>query len=179
MQIATARLDLVATTLELISSEIESSAKLAAMLNTQVGDDWPPGEYDRAAQEMFRDWLASGGQAVVGWYGWYAVRRAANDLPAVLIGAGGFMGLPNEHGSIETGFSILPAWRNQGFATELVQALTDWAFNDPRVQTIIAHTTDKNTPSQNVLKRVGFRCVGPGDEPDFLRFELPRKAAND
>ena len=49
----TERLLLVASTLDHLRAELASPAKLASLLNVEVPSDWPPGEYDRSAQEFF------------------------------------------------------------------------------------------------------------------------------
>lgn len=175
LQLATACLDLIAATLEHVCAELEAPERLAAMLSATVEPGWPPGEYDRGAQEFFRERLQAGGDDVVGWYGWYAVRRATSDLAPVLVGAGGFLGPPNERGEVEIGFSIVPNWYGQGLATELVCALVGRALADSGVQKIIAHTTEQNQASCKVLKKSGFRLIGNGMLPGSIRFELERE----
>ena len=173
-KLSTDRLELVAATLEHASAELESPELLGSMLVAQVGSGWPPGEYDRQAQEYFRDKLREGGPAVVGWYAWYVVLR--NDcLPeSVLVGAAGFCGPPNDGGEVEIGFSILSAWEGRGYATEAVKALVPHAFTESRVRRVIAHTTLQNLASQRVLEKSGFKRASQGVEPGSLRFEASR-----
>ena len=109
-KIFTNRLELVAANLDHVCAELEAPELLAALLNAQVEPGWPPGEYDRDAQMYFRDRLGENGSSVVGWYGWYAVRREKSDQPSVLIGAGGFIGPPDEEGEVEIGFSMYRFW---------------------------------------------------------------------
>ena len=52
-----------AATLDHLCAEIEAPAKLASMLGIDVPAGWPPGEYDRAAQEFFRDRMEELGPA--------------------------------------------------------------------------------------------------------------------
>lgn len=164
----------MAATLDHVSAELESTELLASMLDAKVEPDWPPGEYDRQAQEFFRDRLQECGEAVVGWYGWYAILRDGPEQNLVLVGAGGFFGPPDDNGDVEIGFSILPACEGHGYATELVLALVVHAFTDPRVRRVIAHTTARNLASQKVLQKSGFRHVGNGEEPGSIRFEVLR-----
>ncbi len=51
----TGRLLLVAATPDHLRTELDSPSKLGFMLNADVPADWPPGEYDRKAQEFFLD----------------------------------------------------------------------------------------------------------------------------
>jgi len=104
-------LRLIACTLPMAEAELSEPAALAALLDTAIPRDWPPGEYDRDALLFFRDRLREGGEAVVGWYSWYALRKAP---PHTLIGACGYFGPPvfcGGLGAVEIGFSVLPGFR--------------------------------------------------------------------
>jgi RimJ/RimL family protein N-acetyltransferase len=136
-----------------------------------VSREWPSGEYDRDAMEFFRARLEEGGDAAVGWYGWYAVRNEDADGPRALVGAGGYFGPPDEEGRVEIGYSVLPAWQRRGYAGEIVDALRARAFGVPGVTLVVAHTTKENAGSVAVLARCGFAHAGPGAEPGTLRFE--------
>jgi [ribosomal protein S5]-alanine N-acetyltransferase len=172
----TDRLDLVAWTLEHLLAELESPDRLAAMLGAQIGPDWPPGEYDRGAQEFFRDRLIEGGEQAAGWYGWYAILRAAGDHPAVVVAAGGYFGPPTETGDVEIGFSVVRSFRRQGYAGEIVHALVSMALADPRVRRVVARTTPLNHASVATLMREGFLQAGSADNEGNIRFEKARPA---
>jgi [ribosomal protein S5]-alanine N-acetyltransferase len=174
--IRTARLELVAATLEHVRTEIETPEHLSALLGAAVSPDWPPGEYDADAMGFFRERLEQGGPAVVGWYGWYAIQRADGGLPDALVGAAGYLGPPDEQGRVEIGYSILPAWQAQGYATEITHALVDRALADTAVRLVLAHTQADNHGSIKVLERCGFTRTGEGSEPGSLRFELASRA---
>lgn len=158
-RLRTNRLELTAATLDHISAEMESSEHLVRLLGTQVEPGWPPGEYDRDAQEFFCCRLKEGGMSVVGWYVWYAVRREEENQPSILVGVGGYFGPPDEGGEVEIGFSIMPSTREHGYATEMTKALVSNAFSDLRVQKVVARTTSDNMASVKVLVKSGFRYV--------------------
>jgi ribosomal-protein-alanine N-acetyltransferase len=166
---------LLAATLEHVRTEIEAPERLSALLGAAVSPDWPSGEYDADAMEFFRERLEEGGPAVVGWYGWYAIRKADGDVPATLVGSGGYLGPPDEQGRVEVGYSILPAWQAQGYATEITKALVDRALSDSDVRLVLAHTRADNLGSIRVLERCGFAMTGEGSEAGSLRFELAAK----
>ncbi|MBN2092458.1 GNAT family N-acetyltransferase [candidate division KSB1 bacterium] len=172
---ATHRLDLIAATPEHVLAELESPAALGNLLHADVSADWPPGEYDRGAQEFFRDRLQEGGEEVIGWYGWYAIRRTTIEEPAVVVAAGGYFGPPDENGDVEIGYSVVPSFRKQGYATEIVAALVHIAFADLRVHCVIARTGVQNQASIKVLQNAGFRQSGSPDDEGNIRFELLRK----
>lgn len=64
---------------------------------------------------------------------------------ATLIGDLGFGGKPDEQGTVELGYELLSAYRNQGYAFEAVQALVNFAFIQPELKKIIAHSPDRHT----------------------------------
>jgi RimJ/RimL family protein N-acetyltransferase len=170
----TARLDLVAATVEHLSAELESPQRLAAVLGADVPASWPPGEYNRHSASFFRARLGEGGIAVAGWYSWYAIRRATASEPALLVASGGYCGPPSSDGTVDIGYSVVPECRGRGFAMELVQALVTRAFEAQLVNRVLTETHVDNIASTAVLKRCGFRHVAAGLEPGYLRFQRDR-----
>jgi [ribosomal protein S5]-alanine N-acetyltransferase len=166
----TARLELLAATLDLIAAELAGPEALGALLGVPVPASWPPGEYDRDALEFFTARLVVGGPAALGWYNWYALSIGADGRRESLVAGAGYMGPPAD-GAVEIGYAVVPEARGRGFATEIVQALAERALSLEGVRRVIAHTLASNATSQGVLKRCGFRPAGPGTEPGLLRFE--------
>lgn len=171
MKISTDRLDLVAATFAHVQAELDCTDRLAQMLGSALGPEWPPGEHDRDAQEYFLDCLQKGGPAATGWHGWYVIIR---DPQAVVIGTGGYHGLPRDNGDVEIGFSIMTGWQKRGYATELVRALVARAFSHNRVSRVIAQTTAGNSASCKVLEKAGFQLVVLDQPQETLCFELHR-----
>jgi len=124
--------------------------------------------------QFFRDRLEEGGEAVIGWYGWYAIRAADAEGPRALVGSGGYFGPPDTTGTAEIGYSVLPEWQRRGYATEIVRALVRRAFTYPYIQRVIAHTLKTNQKSISVLLRAGFQPAGKGEEPESLCFVFQR-----
>ena len=170
-RIHTPRLDLVAMTLEHLRAELEAPGQLGEMLSAAVPASWPPGLWDRDAMRFFHARMTERGPAVVGWYGWYAVLRAAEGRPATLVATGGYFGPPSDDGTVEIGYSSTVEWRGQGFATELVQALTARALASPSVQRVVAEVHEDNAASLTVMARNGFHRVGPGRDPGHHRYQ--------
>ncbi len=169
----TRRLDLIAATLDLVDAELKSHAALQDLLGADVPEDWPPGEYDRNAQEFLRTQLASGGPSRVGWLGWYAVTRDSDGRRDALVAGAGFLGPPAE-GRVEIGYSVVPAARGRGYATEIVRALVAFAFGHPGVDEVVAHTSDENVASTHILLRCGFSRVGPGAASGSVKYRARR-----
>ncbi len=170
--VRTPRLDLVAATLEHVQAELQSHAALAQILGAEVPQGWPPGEYDRDAQEFFRAQLSSN-PSLVGWLTWYAIARNAAGVRESLVAGAGFLGPPAD-GVVEIGYSVVPRVRGRGYAGEIVGALVAHAFEEPAVDEVIAHTSDENVASTRVLLRCGFRRAGPGPEPGSVEYRTGR-----
>lgn len=167
--IDSARLSLVAATLRHAEAELEGPRSLAALLGVEVPASWPPGEYDRNAQEYFRGRLAAASPDDAGWFGWYAITAHEPFTSPTLVAAAGFLGPPDVGGTAEIGYSVIPEATGLGFATEAVRALLRWAKGNGATR-IIAHTTQANEASVAVLRHCGFVEDGPGTEPGTIRF---------
>lgn len=57
----------------------------------------------------------------------------------------------------EIGWILLPTYRRQGYVTEMARRLTRYAFEEWGVEKVIARCDARNTPSQNVMTRLGMR----------------------
>jgi [ribosomal protein S5]-alanine N-acetyltransferase len=155
LTIQTERLQLLAASLACLEAELYANEKLGECLRAHVPQDWPPGEYDHSAIEYFMNCLSANPDNL-GWYSWYAVAKPTDGHEATVIGAGGYMGPPDQNGQIEIGYSIVTDFQGKGYATELVRALVEHAGSQPTVRRIVAHTAADNIASQNVLQKCGF-----------------------
>jgi RimJ/RimL family protein N-acetyltransferase len=166
--IVTERLTLVPGTLALIRAEIGDREAFARLLGALVPATWPP-ETTVDALPLFLAWLEAAPDRV-GWFGWYALARMGETAAPTLIGGGGFLG-PPEQGAVQIGYSVLPEYQRQGYATEIVRALVRWALTQPGVACVNAETEWANPESAKVLAKTGFEIVGPGSAPGGTRFE--------
>jgi len=175
--ILTARMRLEAATVGMARAELTDRGEFSRLLSAVVPEEWPP-ENLADALPTFLEWIEAAPDRV-GWYVWYAMMRASREALELLAGGaddifiagGGFKG-PPEDGTVEIGYSVLPRFQGQGYGTELVRALIDWAFSQPGVRQIAAETTEENVASVRLLERIGFRRIGPGVEAGHVRFEL-------
>jgi ribosomal-protein-alanine N-acetyltransferase len=174
--IDTPRLILVAATSDALEAELVSRAALAAVLGVEVPDSWPPEQYDADAVRWLLAALADG-RAANGWGFYYVVERPAPGARPRLCGGGGFVGAPDEAGTVEIGYAIVPERQRRGFARETVDAWIAWAFSHPDVTRVIAHTLPGLVPSIGLLEAAGFSYVGPhaaAGEADAIQYELRR-----
>jgi len=158
---------LVVATVEI--ARANDRARLSELLNADVPEEWPPPLNDDASAKFFADYLAANPGAV-GWALWYLVLEAPR---RVVIGNAGFKGKPFD-GTVEIGYSIVPEFQRQGYASEAVEALIAWAFGNPGVKRVIAETLPDLHASQSLLRKLGFARIPGAGEPGALRFEKSR-----
>lgn len=73
----------------------------------------------------------------------------------LVIGEIGFFA-PPKRGAVTIGYAVVPNARRQGYATEAIRALADWALAQPEVEQVRAMVERQNKPSERALLRVGF-----------------------
>ena len=89
-----------------------------------------------------------------------------------VVGDIGFLGPPDESGSVEIGYCVIPDRRRRGYASEAARALVDWALDQPGVEVVVASPESGNLASVRTLERVGFhrasqvgwRYAGPNED---------------
>ncbi|MEI8057772.1 MAG: GNAT family N-acetyltransferase [Actinomycetes bacterium] len=94
--------------------------------------------------------------------------------PALVIGGIGFINPPDADGFAEVGYGIAESYQGQGFATEALLVVIDYARTQGALG-VIAVTEIDNLPSQRLAQRCGLVFVGrfdSGDDRDLQRWEL-------
>lgn len=93
-----------------------------------------------------------------------------------VIGEAGILSLERSAGEyLEIGFMLDKAWRGQGLATEVVQALLSHAFEEMNLSSLRASALEENQPSLRLLEKSGFRPVGKvqnGGGKTLLHYEI-------
>jgi RimJ/RimL family protein N-acetyltransferase len=150
----TARLDLVLL-------EPEAARGLAAGRNDE-GEPWAAG-YPLGSSLLGAELtLAAAAQKrPLGAFGSYQVIRRADGH---VIGDVGFLGPPDATGAVSVGCAIAEDARGQGYATEALAALLEWARGQTGLTCVLADTTRSNLASQRLLERVGMHRVGEDGE---------------
>jgi RimJ/RimL family protein N-acetyltransferase len=80
--------------------------------------------------------------------------------------------LSNAPHDAEIGFTLAPAFQGHGYATEAVGCLLDYLFNSRGKRRVLAITDVRNTPSIDVLGRLGFLLDPVRREPIWYKDEL-------
>ena len=112
----------------------------------------------------------------------WLVRALVRRRDATMIGHAGFHGPPGSNGlaadKVELGYTVFPAFRGRGYATEAAVALMEWAAREG-ARRFVASVGPGNEPSLAVVRKLGFVQTGEQwDEENGLElvFELDRSA---
>lgn len=163
--IYTERLILIPFTAEILDSIENEGGALLKANKLIYGNGWP----DDDALETFPKIKKN--LALVtrptGFESWLIVKKDG----FVIIGDAGFKGQPSAAGTIDIGYAIIAIERMQGFAAETVQALIQWAFNQPNVNSIKASCLISNSGSQKILQKFEFSELNRNEEMIFWERE--------
>ena len=89
--------------------------------------------------------------------------------PSVVVGDFGFKGISSD-GMVEIGYGLREGFCGNGYMTEAVKVVSQWALNQPNVSRVEAETDPDNAASQKILAACGFVPTGAvGEEgPRFV-----------
>jgi [ribosomal protein S5]-alanine N-acetyltransferase len=87
---------------------------------------------------------------------WTVILKEQNKMVGDLC----FMGEPNIEGEIEIGYGTYPSFRKNGYMTEAVGGMLEWAKNEPNVLKVLASTEQINTNSHGILRKNNFTQIG-------------------
>lgn len=149
----TERLTLVAFTHDLMLATLRSPHELAQKLQVVVPEGWPEPDFAEILP-----WLADQVGENPALEEWSRVIVHTTDHKVV--GDIGFKGQPDENGVVEMGYSVLPAYRRQGYASEAGRAMLEWALQQPGVKRVTAQCFEDNLGSIGVLQKMGLHQVG-------------------
>ena len=175
LKLHTSRLELLAGSAEIGRAEIEDRQLFSKLLEAQVPDTWPPPLNDIGSMTWFTEYLQKHPHAV-GWAAWYFLLKEQTGKYLIVIGNGGFKGLPDKNGVVEIGYSILEKYQGIGLASEGVARLIEWAFSHHQVTKVIAKTMPDSFASIGVLKKNNFVYCGSGYEEGAILYELDKQS---
>jgi RimJ/RimL family protein N-acetyltransferase len=164
--IQTERLDLLPMSAQFLEACLNHDrAGAASLLGYPLADEWQPEVWvGRRLAQLRAD------PALEPWVLRAAILRATGRM----IGHAGFHTAPGPDylepvapGGVELGYTIYPAYRQQGYATEMVAALFAWAEREHGVRRFVLSISPENVPSLRIAHHFGFRKVGAHiDEED-------------
>ena len=93
----------------------------------------------------------------------------ANEEP---VGTVGLNDLNETWGRAEVGYWVTPDTWGEGYATEATKLLCGYAFNQLRLNKVVAHAYDFNAGSRRVLEKVGFTEEGVHRKEAFVDGEF-------
>jgi [ribosomal protein S5]-alanine N-acetyltransferase len=150
--IETKRLMIIPFTHTLAKAATEGSEALDAVLPYKVAQEWPNNDYAEIipfiAERLAED------QSESKW-----CRLIIHKADHMLIGDMGCKGGPDENGIVEIGYGIVPEYRSNGYATEMVQGFVQWLIELPEVKKITAECLVENPASSRVLEKSGFKQI--------------------
>ena len=113
---------------------------------------WDPEDED--ARELFLLRLRADPEAR-GFWVWTAT------LPdGTAVGNGGFGGRPTENRRLTVGYAVHEELRGRGYATELLELLTEWGLALAEIDVVRATIRPDNAPSLRVAEKAGFTRTG-------------------
>ena len=152
MKINTERLELVALDARQMSLWLGDLIQLEKELNCTYKAEVLEGDFLRIVEGQAK--LTEENAAEYYWHSfWFMIRKGDRTV----VGSADFKKGPNEKGEVEIGYGLGKEFEHNGYMTEAVKAMCDWAKHQPKVNSVIAETLLDNQPSQNVLTRCGFK----------------------
>ena len=122
-------------------------------------------EMKKAYSEMLQGSMDNPGERA-----WYAVwNMELKNMPHTIVGDLCFKGITDD-GMVEIGYGLKEGYCGNGYMTEAVRAITEWALSQSKVSRVEAETDPDNQRSKNVLAKAGFIPTGEvGEEgPRFV-----------
>ncbi|QDP40062.1 GNAT family N-acetyltransferase [Radiobacillus deserti] len=168
MEIVSARLTLVALTLD--SVKLLMTNRMAYFLKYHIPFeiDWPSDGF-KALLPLYVEKLEAD-PSELGYGPWVILENASNQL----VGNIGFKGRIDDEPphTLDIGYEVLPKFRKQGIATEAVKFLTEWALEQPNIYRVTASCDISNIISQRVLIYNNYEIYK--NERSFISFERRR-----
>ncbi len=168
--IDTPRLTLVCCTHEIFDALLQGDEAVASILGVYVQPHWTTNgerEYQWVLNRLSKP------DAEPQWLMYLSVLKENNTL----IGGCGFKGTP-ENGVVEIGYEVAPTYRWKGIATEMAEALIEFAFQHAEVAKVQAHTLGIENESGSVLKKCGMKWIEALDDPEdgkIWRWEIEKQ----
>ncbi len=90
-------------------------------------------------------------------YFWHSFWLLIRKSDRVIVGSADFKDIPNKDCEVEIGYGLGKDFEHNGYMTEAVMAMSQWALKQDGVSSVIAETEIDGFASQRILKRCGFK----------------------
>jgi [ribosomal protein S5]-alanine N-acetyltransferase len=167
MKLETHRLIIVPLTPAHLNLYLQADGRLEAELGLPYTPRTVPQALVEAMQETILPLVADPTKNYVYATLWTIISKAATQMVADLC----FKGEPNADGEIEVGYGTYEQFQGQGYMTEALQAVANWAFTQPKVKAITAETDESNIASHRTLEKNGFTRYAMRGEMIWWRLE--------
>lgn len=157
-QITTKRLRLLPLSYENLLLMVEDRAQMEINLGLEPSSLAFHGEFKELRDETFAFWLENGQNENLDYRwctNWELILTEENRS----IGGLSFLGGPSSKGEVYLGFIILKEFRQHGYMTEAVEAISNWALEQEGVKKVISFFDGnlENKAVEKMLLKSGFR----------------------
>jgi ribosomal-protein-alanine N-acetyltransferase len=158
VELFTSRLRLVALSITQLERRLNNLPALEAELGFPISNKVIDANVTRAINLKLAK-MATIDTQLHDWFTYWLI--VIKDI-SIGVGLIGFKGSPNIQGETEIGYGIEESFRNLGYMTEAVKALSAWAFSHPECQAITA-TSVSNPASAKVLQKLKWHKIRQKD----------------
>jgi ribosomal-protein-alanine N-acetyltransferase len=166
--IETKRLILKPLSLEQLKKYIKCDNSLEAELNLNESSRTISSELKEAFEQTILPNVADESKNYLYSTLWTAVSKFENKIVGDLC----IVGEPNTKGEMEIGYGTYDEFQNQGFMTEIVSGIIEWAKSQDKVRAIVASTDKTNKASFKVLEKNSFQKTGETEELFNWKLEI-------
>lgn len=149
-QATTERLKIITFELEMIKALLEGPEQLAKIVPYQVPAEYPMDVYKQFFPYKIERFTQQPEENI--WEG-----LIIHNETQTIIGDIGYKGGPNDKGEINLGYSVLPRFQGNGYASEAAAAMVQWGLDQPGVRKITATCSLENAASIRVLQKAGLK----------------------
>lgn len=89
-------------------------------------------------------------------YLWHSFGFLIRQVDRVIVGSADFKNIPDDKQEVEIGYGLSKEFEKNGYMTEAVQAMCEWALKQEHVAHINAETDKAGFASQHILQHCGF-----------------------
>jgi len=162
MNISTERIDVVPLSLDELKTLIRSRAEFEKRAKCQVSGLELPNTYCEELAEMIER-TPNVWNNKTSDYLFYTLWTLIDREKKCIVGQFTFNGIPTSNGEVEVFFSIEPPYRRNGYATEVMLGILEWAKGANLFKTILIEADLDNKAAMAALKKLGFKPI-PTDE---------------